>query len=49
VPSPPAESGSEETVPIESVEVRDVIVVRPGGLFAADGEVLSNVHSTVRS
>src|SRR4029077_1756214 len=40
------ESGSEEeTVPIESVEVGDVIVVRPGELFAADGEVLSGMST----
>jgi Cd2+/Zn2+-exporting ATPase len=35
----------EETVPIESIEVGDVIVVRPGELFAADGEVLSGMST----
>ena len=40
------ESGSgEETVAIESVEVGDVILVRPGELFAADGEVLSGMST----
>lgn len=38
-------ASGEDVVPVESIAVGDVIVVRPGELFAADGEVLTGMST----